>query len=126
MTVSKPFSLSAASSGRSLAGWAAQLLRSPRGLIGIAAVMLVVGAAFKWSWLVAAGVAPLVLRSAPCLAMCALGLCMANMGRRNSGSPITGLASDSSEGAASLQSVGASCCSESKGAAQLPAKVAEE
>jgi hypothetical protein len=126
MTDSKPFSLPAASFSGSLASRAAQLLRSPRGLIDIAAVMLVVGAAFNWSWLVAASVAPLVLSAAPCLAMCALGLCMANMGRRNSGSPITGPASDSSEGATSLQSVGASCCSESKGAAQLPAKVAEE
>lgn len=29
-----------------------------------------------WSWLVALGIAPLLLALAPCAAMCALGLCM--------------------------------------------------
>jgi hypothetical protein len=29
-----------------------------------------------WDWLVAAGLATMVLALAPCLAMCALGLCM--------------------------------------------------
>ncbi len=32
-----------------------------------------------WPWLVAAGIAPLLLSAAPCLAMCALGLCMKGM-----------------------------------------------
>ncbi|GGG52463.1 hypothetical protein GCM10010964_44520 [Caldovatus sediminis] len=37
-------------------------------------------AAGGWSWLVAAGVAPVLLGALPCLAMCALGLCMGRMG----------------------------------------------
>jgi hypothetical protein len=54
-------------------------LRSRRGLI-LAAVTLIAGAiALGWPWLVAAGTAPLLLSAAPCLAMCALGLCMRGM-----------------------------------------------
>lgn len=53
-------------------GWS-----NPRNLlIGIAlaggAGVLVLG----WDWLVAAGVASIIIVMAPCLAMCALGLCM--------------------------------------------------
>ncbi|QRM35338.1 hypothetical protein JO965_41230 (plasmid) [Microvirga sp. VF16] len=41
----------------------------------LAALALVGGAALNWSWLVAAGIAPLLLALAPCAAMCALSLC---------------------------------------------------
>ena len=44
--------------------------------IAFAAILLVGGAALNWGWLVAAGIAPLLLALAPCAAMCALGLCM--------------------------------------------------
>lgn len=47
-----------------------------RGLLGLAAAVVVVGLAFNWSWLVAAGIAPLLVAVLPCAAMCALGLCM--------------------------------------------------
>lgn len=43
---------------------------------GLAAVLLGAGLALNWSWLVAAGIAPLLVVLAPCAAMCALGLCM--------------------------------------------------
>ena len=39
-------------------------------------------AAWQWSWLVAIGVAPLLLSAAPCAAMCGLGLCMHRVGGR--------------------------------------------
>jgi hypothetical protein len=42
--------------------------------LGLAAVAFTAAAAFNWSWLVAAGAAPL-LSLAPCLAICALHLC---------------------------------------------------
>lgn len=42
----------------------------------LACVALAAGATLNWSWLVAIGVAPLLLATAPCVAMCALGLCM--------------------------------------------------
>ena len=44
--------------------------------VALAAILLVGGAALNWGWLVAAGIAPLLLALAPCAAMCALGLCM--------------------------------------------------
>lgn len=50
-----------------------------RGLLILAAVAVVGGLAFNWSWLVAAGIAPLLLTALPCVAMCALGLCMNKM-----------------------------------------------
>jgi len=48
-------------------------------LLGLAAIAVVVGLALNWSWLVAAGIAPLLLGVLPCVAMCALGLCMNKM-----------------------------------------------
>ena len=45
------------------------------GLLAIAVLVLGLGAYFRWGWLVAAGIAPLLLTFAPCAVMCALGLC---------------------------------------------------
>jgi len=52
------------------------------GLIALAAIAVAGGLAFNWSWLVAAGIAPVIVAVLPCAAMCALGLCMGGMGRR--------------------------------------------
>lgn len=41
------------------------------------------GLALNWGWLVAAGIAPILLALAPCAAMCALGLCMSKMGGKS-------------------------------------------
>jgi hypothetical protein len=38
---------------------------------------------FGWPWLVAAGIAPLLLATAPCLAMCALGFCTTSISGRS-------------------------------------------
>jgi hypothetical protein len=55
-------------------------LGSKRVLLGVLALVLIgVGLAWQWSWLVAIGVAPLLVSAAPCVAMCALGLCMHRM-----------------------------------------------
>ena len=51
-------------------------LGSRTGLILIAAAAIAAGAYSNWGWLVAAGIAPLLLTALPCAAMCALGLCM--------------------------------------------------
>lgn len=56
---------------RYLTGW--------RGFAALAAVALAAGLTLNWSWLVAAGIAPLLISAAPCIAMCALGLCMKRM-----------------------------------------------
>lgn len=54
-----------------------------RGLIAAGVAIAVAGLAFNWSWLVAAGVAPVLLSLLPCAAMCALGLCMNRMTGRS-------------------------------------------
>src|SRR5260370_2158955 len=40
------------------------------------------GLALGWNWLAAVGVAPLIVSAAPCLVMCALGLCMMGRGQQ--------------------------------------------
>ena len=50
----------------------------PRGrpaLLWMAIFAIGAGLVFGWDWLVAAGVAPLIVSVLPCLAMCAIGLC---------------------------------------------------
>ena len=54
-----------------------------RGLIVLAVGAVVAGAALNWSWLVAVGVAPILLAALPCAAMCALGLCMNKAGDKS-------------------------------------------
>lgn len=45
------------------------------------------GLGLGWDWLTAVGVAPLIVSAAPCLIMCALGLCMMRRGHRASSNP---------------------------------------
>lgn len=68
---------------RDLFDVARHYLRGWRGITALATVAIVAGLAFNWSWLVATGVAPVLLSVLPCLAMCALSLCMTRMGRRS-------------------------------------------
>ena len=49
------------------------------GLILVAATVVGAGLILNWSWLVAIGVAPVLLAVGPCIAMCALGMCMNKM-----------------------------------------------
>ena len=54
--------------------------RGGRSMWLVAAVALLGAVAFlNWGWLVAIGVAPVLLVVAPCAAMCAVGLCMNTM-----------------------------------------------
>jgi 4-hydroxybenzoate polyprenyltransferase len=47
-----------------------------RGLIILGGAVIVAGLALNWSWLVAIGLAPLLLTALPCVVMCAVGVCM--------------------------------------------------
>lgn len=78
--------------GQDILLYARHSLRDRRVLIVIAAVLLVAAATFNWGWLVAIGVAPLLLAMAPCAAMCALGLCAMGSGKK--GVPPQGNAGD--------------------------------
>lgn len=53
----------------------------PRRLIIVAVILIVGGVALNWSWLVAAGFAPILIAVLPCAVMCALGMCMHNSGK---------------------------------------------
>ena len=57
-------------------------LAGNRFVLGAVALGLIAAAAWQWSWLVAIGVAPLLISVAPCAAMCGLGLCMHRVGGR--------------------------------------------
>ncbi|WFP73874.1 hypothetical protein [Mesorhizobium sp. WSM4906] len=72
LTRSGQVSLGRQSIVRSIAG-------GRRGLVAGGVAIAVAGLAFNWSWLVAAGVAPVLLSLLPCVAVCALGLCMNRM-----------------------------------------------
>ncbi len=72
-----------ASLSRDLLHAARYYLGGRRGLLVLAAAVLVAGLALNWRWLVAAGIAPLLLSALPCVAMCALGLCMNRMAGRS-------------------------------------------
>lgn len=52
-----------------------------RGLLILGALAVTGGLAWSWNWLVAAGVAPLLLSVLPCIAMCALAVCMCRPAR---------------------------------------------
>jgi hypothetical protein len=88
--------------------------RGRPGLIVLGTLVLGLGAAFNWGWLVAAGIAPLLLSLLPCVAMCVLGLCMnrivgsADKGSSavSDGDPVTGKIDTSR-----------SCCSSEQNAA---------
>src|SRR5438046_8450267 len=62
------------------------LLRSwigDRRLLVVAGLAVIgTGLALGWGWLAAVGVAPLIVSAAPCLVMCALGLCMMGKGQQ--------------------------------------------
>jgi hypothetical protein len=95
-----------------------------RVLWALAAAALVGGLALNWSWLVAAGVAPILLAALPCVAMCALGLCANKMAGRTdtdaSHSPLVRKAAESDgDAVAPAARVGSAvgmpmaCCAES-------------
>jgi YHS domain-containing protein len=51
-----------------------------RTLFVLATVFILGGVALNWGWLVAAGIAPILISFLPCAVMCALGLCMHKKG----------------------------------------------
>lgn len=58
-----------------------------RGLLVLGGAALTLGIGLNWGWLAAAGVTPILLALLPCAAMCALGLCMPGMMKKQSGTP---------------------------------------
>lgn len=54
-----------------------------RGPLILAGLALTAGLVLNWSWLVAIGIAPILIAVLPCIAMCALGLCMSRAGGKS-------------------------------------------
>ncbi len=79
MTTSESTGTAHNSLARDLASAARHYLGHRRALLVIALVAIVGGVTLNWSWLVAAGIAPVLLATLPCLVMCGLGLCMHKM-----------------------------------------------
>lgn len=57
------------------------------GVAAIAAAALGLGAYYNWSWLVAAGLAPILVMMLPCAAMCAIGLRKSGQSQNRSDEP---------------------------------------
>lgn len=76
MTVSPPRESTDTSLVRDLLHLARYYLGTRRAMLVLAGLVIVAGLALNWSWLVAAGIAPILISVLPCVAMCALGLCM--------------------------------------------------
>ena len=56
---------------------------SRRGLLLLAGLAIAAGLVFNWSWVAAAGIAPILVGVLPCLVMCGLGLCMSRLGGKS-------------------------------------------
>lgn len=83
--------ISGISSPQDWVGFLRHWLRDRRVLVVLGLAVLVGAAALNWGWLVAIGVAPVLLAMAPCGIMCALGLCKMGKGTSTGG---TNAASD--------------------------------
>jgi len=89
-------------------------------LLALGAFAVVLGLTFGgWGWLVAAGLAPVILSTLPCLVMCGLGACMmCRSGKKESASPpgaVDAATSASALGTGKMSGppiAGASCCHE--------------
>lgn len=75
---------------RGALGYAQAFSRSRMGLLVLGGGALALAAGLNWGWLVAAGMAPILLAILPCAAMCALGLCMPGKGRKTADTPEAG------------------------------------
>lgn len=110
-------------------------LGNRRALLVSALIASIAGLALNWNWLVAVGLAPILLSTLPCLVMCVFGVCM----MCRSGKQQSTLSRDASDQGTSSVSpaVGASqnaagCCAEpasdaalTAGSRESPSKTAE-
>lgn len=79
MTIRQSAKAADASLARDLLHAARFYLGGRRGILVVATIAVLAGIGLSWNWLVAAGIAPILLTALPCLVMCGLGLCMNKM-----------------------------------------------
>lgn len=96
-------------------------------LLALAVLAVILGLSFGgWSWLVAAGLAPILLSTLPCLIMCGLGYCM--MCQSNKAQSTASEATDPTTSSPALGVTkmdlsavgGSSCCNEQASEAPSP------
>ena len=93
MTISNQTDAQQSPKDQNLVGAIRRLVSGRRGMLVLGGLALAAGVAFKWNWLVAAGVAPLVIGLLPCAVMCALGVgCMYMATSRSAPKPPAGSA----------------------------------
>lgn len=86
-------------------------------LVAVAGIAIALGLSLGgWGWLVAAGLAPILLATLPCLIMCGFGVCMMCRGEKKttaSGDAANSAASSAALGVAKMDQPaagGSSCC----------------
>ncbi len=97
-------------------------------LLGLVSLAVILGLSFGgWGWLVAAGLAPILLSTLPCLVMCGLGYCMMcrsgekqSTASRDAADPATSSAALGVANADSPSAGAASCRSGQVGEAKSP------
>jgi len=67
-------------------------LGRPRVPIVLATVAIIAGLALNWTWLVAVGLAPILISTLPCLIMCAFGVCMMCRSAKEQSAPVRDIA----------------------------------
>lgn len=94
-------------------------------LLGLGSAVLIGGTALNWGWLVAIGLAPILIALAPCAIMCAVGLC-AMGGKKRSDQPRNAAAAAQSSAALGVAKMerpsvaGSGCCHEEVGDTPSP------
>ena len=85
VTSAMPGSCCASASSMQSSGDALRSWISDWRVLGVAGLVVTgTGLDLGWDWLTAVGIAPLILSAAPCLVMCALGVCMMGRSRHTS------------------------------------------
>lgn len=83
MSTSETLKTPQASLSRDLLYAARYYLGGRRGMIALAVVAAMAALILNWNWLVTIGLASLLIATLPCVAMCALGLCLNKMGAKS-------------------------------------------
>ena len=96
-------------------------------LLVLGAGVLLTGIALNWSWLVAAGIAPILLSTLPCLVMCGLGVCMLCRSSEKQSMASRDAADDATSPPASgiakideVSAIGSGCCQQGGSETQSP------
>ncbi len=96
-------------------------------LLGLGSLVVIAGLFFGgWAWLVAAGLAPLILSVLPCVAMCALGVCMMGRSGKSQSTTASSSATDATTSSAVFDAAGrdqlsdSSCCHDEANEARSP------